>query len=158
MTKSELALLVEQAYATYNQTLPVDDRLKTLYTAWSEILHDLELAEAKRAFVRLAVNAQFMPRPGDIRRAAINGRTKVPPFDDALVAWGKFLSLMQDVNSGVVNQQPASEAIRLTAKALGDAAYGMHTNADRDAFCRTYDKIVSQLDEERYAVPEVKES
>jgi hypothetical protein len=42
-------------------------------------------------------------------------------------------------------------------KALGEAAYNMHTNSDRDAFTKTYDRVVSEIDERRYAVPEVEE-
>ncbi len=158
MTRHELVQLVEQAYATYNQTLPAaEDRLKTLYSSWYELLHDLEYQEAKKAFLQIAVSAQFMPRPGEIRRATINRRTKMTSFDDALVAWGKFIAVIQNVNSGVGNPVEMSDALRATVKALGEAAYGMHTNSDREAFCRTYERIVSELDGNRYAVPELDE-
>ena len=48
MNKTELVQLVEQAYATYNQTLPsAEDRLMTLYSSWHDLLHDLEYDETK---------------------------------------------------------------------------------------------------------------
>ena len=156
MTRQELVQLVEQAYATYNQTLPAaEEKVKAIYTAWYELLHDLEYKEAKRALVRLAVNAQFMPRPGEIRRAAINSRNNMTSFDEPLVAWGKFLSLVRDINSGVQPTERPTEALTETIKLLGDAATGMHTNSDRDAFCRTYEKVVEKIDGGRYEVPEL---
>lgn len=159
MTRHELVQLVEQAYATYNQQLPAaEDRLKTLYSSWYELLHDLEYREAKKAFLQIAVSAQFMPRPGEIRRTTINRRTKMTSFDDPLVAWGKFIALVSSVNSGVVNPVEVSDALRATVKALGDAAWGMHTNSDREAFCQTYERIVNEIDMARYSVPELDES
>ena len=156
MNKTELVQLVEQAYATYNQTLPTaEDRLLTLYSSWHDLLHDLEYDETKKAFLQIAVSAQFMPRPGEIRRATINRRTKMTSFDDPLVAWGKFLTIISNVNSGVGNPVEMSDALRSTVKALGDAAWGMHTNSDREAFCRTYERIVNELDMDRYSVPEL---
>lgn len=159
MNRHELVQLVEQAYATYNQQLPVaEDRLKTLYSAWYELLHDLEYEETKKGFLQLAVSAQFMPRPGEIRRTTINRRTKMTSFDDPLVAWGKFLTVISNVNSGVGTPVEMSDALRATVKALGDAAWGMHTNSDREAFCQTYERIVNEIDMNRYSVPELDES
>lgn len=156
MTKAELANLVEQAYATYNQQLPTDgDRLKAIYAAWYGILHDLGFKEARAAFVHLAVNAQFMPRPGDVRRATLNRRNNFTPFEDAVSAWGKFIAIVRDTNSGVPITVEVSEALRQTMKALGEAASHMHTNSDRDAFVRTYERVVSEIDERRYAVPDI---
>lgn len=155
VTRHELVQLVEQAYATYNQALPAaEEKVKTIYTAWYELLHDLEYKDAKRALVQLAVKAQFMPRPGEIRRATINNRNNMTSFDDPLVAWGKFLSLIRDINSGVQPTERPTEALTQTIKLLGDAATGMHTNADREAFCRTYEKVVEKIDGDRYDVPE----
>lgn len=156
MTRQELVLLVEQAYATYNQTLPAaEEKVKAIYSAWYEILHDLDYKEAKRALVRLSVAAQFMPRPGEIRRSAINSRTNMTSFDEPLVAWGKFLSLIRDINSGVQPTEKPSDALTQTIKLLGDAVTGMHTNSDREAFCRTYEKVVEKLDGDRYDVPDI---
>jgi hypothetical protein len=158
MTRAELVTLVDQAYATYNQNLPTDgDRLKAVYMAWFSLLHDLDIKEARAAFTHLAVVERFMPRPGDVRRTAINRRNNFTQFEDAVSAWGKFVGIVRDTNSGVPITVGVSEALRGTMKALGEAAYHMHTNSDRDAFSKTYDRVVSEIDERRYAVPEVEE-
>jgi hypothetical protein len=157
MTRAELVKLVEQAFATYNQNLPGDeDKLKTLYSAWYDLLHDLEYDATKKAFLRLAVNAQYLPRPGELRRATINTDKKIPQFDDPIVAWGKFIAIIRNVNSGVVEhgdlQQPLTETIRR----LGEAALGMHTNSDREAFSRVYESVLTSFYEIVYEPKDIK--
>lgn len=154
MTKSELVELVEHTFATFNSTLPIDEgRLKTVLSAWYDLLHDLSYEESHRAVLDLAVSSTFLPRPGDIRRAAINGRTKIPPFDEPIVAWGKWLTLQKEVNSGMPPSIPVSEALQKTVSELGESAYGMHTNSDREQFMKAYERVVSQMDKDRYKVP-----
>lgn len=151
MTRAELVKLVEQAFATYNQNLPGDeDKLKTLYAAWFDLLHDVEYDVAKKAFLRLAVNAQYLPRPGEIRRSAINSAIGVPQFDDPLIAWGKFISVMKNVNSGVYEQTTIQQPLAETIRRLGEAAIGMHTNSDREAFCRVYEAVLTNYYEAIY--------
>ena len=155
MNKHELIELVEQAYATYNQELPADDHKETaVIKAWWEMLHDLDFKETKAAFKSIAVEAKFLPRPGEIRRATINRVTKMTPFEEPLAAWGIWITLQKEINSGMAPSLPVSDALKKTVQLLGDAAIGMHTNSDRDAFCRTYERVVSELDAERYAIPE----
>lgn len=151
MTRAELVKLVEQAFATYNQNLPGDeDKLKTLYAAWYDLLHDVEYDVAKSAFLRLAVNAQYLPRPGELRRTAINMAKGIPQFDDPLVAWGKFLSIIKNINSGVVEQHTVQQPLSETIRRLGEAALGMHTNSDREAFCRVYESVLTSFYEVIY--------
>lgn len=155
MTKNELAKLVEQIYATYNQKMPENE---SVYSAWYALLHDLPYRDAQKAFVSIAVSATFMPRPGDVRRATINMQNKIAQFEDPLSAWGKFVSIQKNLHNGVGNSIAVSEALKLTVAALGEAAIGMHTNSDRDAFIRTYERIVSEIDAARYAVPDLEEN
>jgi len=156
MTKEELVSLVEQVYSTYDHNLPhTDEGMGTLYTAWYELLHDLEYADVKKAFLSIAVHAGFMPRPGALRRATINTLTKMTQFDEPLVAWGKWMTLSKEVHSGMVPSIPVSDALKLTVKQIGDTAYNMHTNSDREAFCKTYERVVAELESEKYAVPPV---
>lgn len=155
MTKEELIELVDQAYATYRVEMPVrDEEVKALLNAWYEMLHDLELADAKRAFRKLAVVEEFLPRPGKIRRTTIDMTKNIAPFDDAVVAWGKWLTLSQEVNSGMPPSIEVSEALSQTVQALGQAAYSLHTNSDRSVFCTMYEKVVAELDAGRYAIPD----
>ena len=54
MTKEELVELVDQVYATYRAELPnKEGDLTTTLNAWYELLHDLDLQDAKRAFRKM---------------------------------------------------------------------------------------------------------
>ena len=157
MNKAELAQIVEQAYATFNINLPQEEsRVKAVYRAWYDVLHDIEYAEARRAILDLAVKTSFLPKPGDIRRTAINARTGMTQFDDPYVAWGKWIAISGEVNSGLAPSIAVSEALAKTIKNLGQAAYGMHTNGDREVFIRVYDQVVQELSSEHYKIPDTK--
>ncbi|MDA1122513.1 MAG: hypothetical protein O2887_18855 [Bacteroidetes bacterium] len=151
ITKDEIKELVHQAYATYNQQLYELDKIVT-YRAWYALLHDLPNDEVVAAFVKLATFEKYMPRPGDVRRAVIDYQTKIPKHLDGYSSWGIFQTIVREVNSGVQTNIPKPEALVKTLKQLGDAAYGMHTNGDRDVFVRVYDKIVEGLEQEKYAI------
>lgn len=156
MTKTEAVALVEQAYATYRLDLPeTDEKLTAVYTAWYEILWDLDIADVKKAFINLAISSTFMPRPGEVRRATINGRIKIPQSDNAYVAWGKWLTLSREVNSGMPPSIEVSPALSTTIEQLGQTAYGMHTNGDRDVFVQVYERVVNELEAQLYAVPDM---
>lgn len=158
MTKRELVALVEQAYATYRLELPVvEEQQVAVYTAWGDLLLDLEYEHCRRALVDIAVHSQFMPRPGEIRRAVINTTTKMPQFDDPNYAWGIWMTISREVSSGNPPSVAPSEALTKTIHILGDSAYGMHTNGDREAFCSVYRQVVTELELERYRVPQLPE-
>jgi hypothetical protein len=155
MTKEELVELVDQVYATYRAELPnKDGDLTTTLNAWYELLHDLDLQDAKRAFRKMAVTREFMPRPGEIRKVTIDTTTKVPPFDDPIIAWGKWITLSQEVNSGMPPSIEVSAALAGTIKAMGQSAYNLHTNSDRAVFSQAYEKVVAELEQDKYAVPD----
>jgi len=157
MNKLELAEIVEQAYATFNIALPQEEsREKAIYRAWYDVLHDIEYTEARRAILDLAVKTSFLPKPGDIRRTAINSRIGMTQFDDAYVAWGKWMTLMQEVNSGKPPSIEMTPELSEVVKKLGWAAYAMHTNGDRDVFIRVYDQAVQELSSEHYRIPDAK--
>ena len=151
ITKEECAELVRQAYATYNQTLPKMDE-KVTFRAWYQLLKDLEYDDCQKAFIRLATHATFMPRPGDVRRSAIDAQTKIPPHLDAYSAWGIFQQIVREVNSGTQTEIPKPEALIKTLQQLGDGALGMHTNGDREVFVRTYERVCADIDKEKYAI------
>ena len=153
MTKDEIIPLVEQAYATYNQILYEPDK-KNVYRAWYDLLHDLEYADAHAAFLQLAITEKFMPRPGDIRRTTIDTLTKVPPQLDGYSAWGIFMTLQKNAHFGTQTEIPKSEALQKTLERLGAAAYDMHTNGDREAFLRVYDKVVAEIEQHKYKISE----
>lgn len=155
MNKKELANIVDQAYATFNSSLPVEEeREKAVYRAWFDVLHDIEYEEARRAILDLSIKSVFLPRPGDVRRAAINSRIGMTQFDDPYVAWGKLLTVSHEINSGQFPTLEISEALSLTLKNLGPGAYGLHTNGDRDMFIRVYDHVVQELSAIHYHIPD----
>jgi hypothetical protein len=156
MTKTEAISLVEQVYATFRIDLPESDEKQTaVYSAWYELLWDLEYEEVKKAFLSLAITNRFVPLPGEIRRATINGRIKKPQLDNAYVAWGKWLTLSREVNSGMPPSIEVSPALSKTIEQLGESAYGMHTNGDRTVFVQVYDRVVIEIESQLYAVPDM---
>jgi hypothetical protein len=158
MNKLELADIVDQAYATFNAALPQEElREKAVYRAWYDVLHDVEYQEAKRAILDLAVKTVFLPKPGDVRRSAINSRIGMTQFDDPYVAWGKLLTISHEINSGQFPTLKISEALSITLKNLGPGAYGLHTNGDRDMFIRVYDHVVQELSATHYQIPDYKD-
>jgi hypothetical protein len=155
MDKNETIEMVKQAYATYNQQLLMVDEQVT-FRAWHDLLSDIEYATVKKAFLQLATYEKYMPRPGDIRRAAIDLQTEIPQLLDAYSAWGIFQGIVREVNSGVQTGIPKPESLVKTLEKLGDSAWGMHTNGDRDAFVRVYDEVVRNIERAKYAIPEEK--
>ena len=131
--------------------LKVDE--KATFNAWYELLRDLEYEDVKAAFIQLATHAKFMPRPGDVRRTAIDTRNKIPPFLDAYSAWGIFQGILKEVHSGAQTERPPfDEALKITLNKLGEISYDMHTNGDREVFVRTYEQVVQKLEQDKYAI------
>lgn len=153
MDKYELIQIVDQIYAAYNQPLYEKDKEAT-YRAWYGLLEDLDKDAVWAAFLDLAVYEKFMPRPGDVRRATIDAQTKMPPHLDGYSAWGIFVSLQKNAHFGTQTEIPVPEALRKTLERLGDAAYDMHTNGDREVFLRVYDAVVRELDIHKYKISE----
>ncbi len=151
ITKAQTSDLVRQAYATYNQTIMLADE-KFVFRAWYDLLCDLAYDDVRLAFLELATHEKFMPRPGDVRRLTIDTTTKVAPFLDAYSSWGIFQGVVKSVNSGVQTNVVKSEALIKTLQQLGDTAYGMHTNGDREVFVKVYENIVSQLEQNKYSI------
>jgi hypothetical protein len=47
-----------------------------------------------------------------------------------------------------------SAALAGTIKAMGQSAYNLHTNSDRAVFSQAYEKVVAELEQDKYAVPD----
>lgn len=151
MDKFQLQEIVDQIYAAYNQTLYEKDKAPT-YRAWYALLEDLDHEEVWNAFVNLAVYEKFMPRPGDVRRATIDAQTKIPPYLDGYSAWGIFVTLQRDANFGTQTNIPKPEALQKTLERLGESAYSMHTNGDREVFLKVYGTVVDELQQRKYKI------
>jgi len=151
MTKTELIELVKFVYAMYNQQLLKIDE-KEINRAWYSMLEDCTYEEAHEAFMDLAVAEVFMPKPGQLRRAIIDARIKVPPHLDGYSAWGIFVSIQRDANFGTQTNIPKPEALQKTLERLGDSAYSMHTNGDREVFLKVYNSVVDELQRQKYKI------
>lgn len=151
MTKDECAALVEQIYATYNIEMLDVDRAKIM-RAWYDLIQDLELADAKAAFIELATFMDFMPRPGAVRRRTIDNVLGQRTFPDPYIAWAIFQSILRAAINGNHYDGERPEAVMKTIDMLGDTAGDFHTNGDREAFVSVYKSVVEELDKNRYAI------
>jgi hypothetical protein len=153
INKEDLAEFVREVYATYNQQLLRLDE-KPTFRAWYNLLYDLDIEEIRSAFIKLATYEKYMPRPGDVRRAAIDTQTKIPQQLDPYSAWGTFQTIIQNIHSGTQTEIPKPEALVKTMQHFGDSIFTMHTNGDREAFIRVYTKVVDEIEKEKYAFTE----
>ena len=151
MTKPELEELVLQVFATFDKQLLDVDR-KHVLRAWYDILHDLPYDGAKKAFLRLASTATYMPKAPEIRREYFH--TLVPQQPSPYVAWATMVGLIKGVNNGTINKTPISEALQKTIQLLGDSAWGMDTYEDQKAFMRVYEEVVTEMQKQIYEIPE----
>lgn len=151
MNKEELETLVNQVFATYNQTLYETDR-KTILRAWYEMLSDIPYDGGKRAFLRLATTDRFMPKPGDIRRAYFDSLPENPQLLLAPVAWGIFVGVLKEANAGLGIKVGLPEEITRTIALLGDSVWTYHTNGDRQEFYKVYEHVIAEMQKQKYEI------
>lgn len=147
MTKEELVDVVDRIHASWNQTVDKSQQ-KTVYEAWWRILKDLDKSTVDEAVDELCLFERFMPRPGDVRRAAVFKSTGWNPPSKA-EAWNQFRSMADAAHTGTfVSSTPIDPLVKKTVAQLGGtASYNLHTNGDRELFFAAYDRTVA--DEER---------
>jgi hypothetical protein len=150
MTKEEALELIRVVYHTYNQVLVRRDE-PDIGRAWYPYLQDIEYEEAHKAFLTISMESEYMPKVMDIRRAAINTRTNVPPPPLPNLAWATFLTLIKNANNGMHNPIEIHECLRETIAGLGDAAYTMHNQYDQKRFEAVYEECVRQYNRKQYS-------
>jgi hypothetical protein len=153
VTKTELEELVIQAYSTFDKQLLDFDR-KPILRAWYEILHDLPYDGAKKAFLRLASVAAYMPKAPEIRREHINSQNLVPQQPSPHIAWGILIGLIKGVNNGTINSSPIPVALQKTIELLGDSVWGFDSYEDQRGFMRVYEEVVTEMQKQIYEIPE----
>jgi hypothetical protein len=149
VTKLECQTLVRIAYAMYNVQLLIADE-KNVFRAWYNMLADIEYDVANEAFTDLAIYADFLPRPGEVRRKAIDMTTAGEGFPDAATAWGILQAMRKATESGQFYEGDRPEPLMDTMSLLGASAYDLHTNGDRETFVRVYNKTVEKLEQKKY--------
>ena len=135
MTDQEIVDLVEHANALWNRT-PVLSDLKAQRRAWKALLADLDYGAVKTVLNRLNLNTQYLPRPGEVRVAALGAQFPTP-----LTAWGIYQTLRSAVAHGT-STPDVPEVLRPFFKSLSGAALGLETNGDRNLFLAEYQKYI----------------
>lgn len=152
MTKTELEDFVKEVYATYNQTLFEKDR-PLILKAWWALLRDLDVEVVRAEFLNMSViYTRSMPTPGAVRRSVLDaGVVDGPP--SAEEAWILVQELMRGVNQGTfVVGAVQHVTVAETLRRLGDVAYGLVTNGDREFFMNVYNSQLDLYKRELYRV------
>lgn len=149
MTKLECQELVRIAYAMYNVQLLIADE-KHVFRAWYNMLSDIDYEAANDAFTDLAIYADFLPRPGEIRRKAIDMTTAGESHPDAATCWGILQAMRKATEGGQFYEGERPQALIETMSLLGASANDLHTNGDRETFVRVYNKTVEKLQQKKY--------
>jgi len=151
MNKDECIEVVEHVYACWNQTVSPLQK-KVIYRAWWRILGDLDNQIVHQIIDALVIEAGYMPRPGEVRRRAIN-RIHGISVPSAMEAWQQFREAADASASGTYAGKPLHELVSTTIKSLGGTrAYGLHTNGDREQFIDAYNKNLSEYEARVYGV------
>lgn len=151
MTKQELEELVTSAFAMYNQVLMDVDR-KVILRAWYELLEDLPFDGCKKALLDHAAISQFMPKPGDIRRAYINSQNKVGDPPPPLAAWATLIGQIKLANSGLPIEMGLHPCIAKVVELLGETAYQLHNTTDQINFIKTYEQVVAEFQQQKFKI------
>ena len=151
MTKVELEELVREVYASFNQTFYETDREYILKACWN-LLRDLDVEQVRQRFIRMAVVAKFMPTPGMIRRAVVEGNLDViPPSPQE--AWAQLQRMIQGMNSGThTSSVELHPVLGTTIQTLGSTAFGLSTNGDREFFMSIYSERLANYLADVYKV------
>lgn len=149
MTKFELQNLVKYIYATFNvQLLKAEE--KPVFRAWYNMLSDLDYDVACDAFTNIAIYSDFMPRPGEVRRRAIDMTMGEDSFPEPATAWGILQAMRKATEGGQFYEGERPEPLMQTIELLGSSAFDMHTNGDRETFVRVYSKVIEKAQQKKY--------
>lgn len=131
---------VKYVHAMYNRDLYETDR-PTVTKAWHDILGDVDLELLRVKFTELATISKTMPTPGGVRRYIFADQMVdiVTPAE----AWAQLQSLRVSMNSGTEKPMLASTVVE-TIKKLGDTAFGLTTNGDREYFLEVYREVYNK--------------
>jgi hypothetical protein len=100
----------------------------------------------------MAVVAKFMPTPGMIRRAVVEGNLDVVP-PSPQEAWAQLQRLIQGMNSGTHSSSADMHPVLgTTIQTLGSTAFGLSTNGDREFFMSIYSERLANYLSDVYKV------
>jgi hypothetical protein len=156
MDRESAGKVVVAFYNAWNERIPRGSDWDELLDTWSRFLADVEVDEARYAYRRLvAQDANWLPRPGTVRRLAISSRPGQPPRE--WEAWAQLRRVAEASHTGVGSSESLHEVVSATLVSLGGrGALELHTNGDRELFFRAYRDRLADWETERYGVPSSK--
>jgi hypothetical protein len=154
-TKEETVRLVELLWATWPNNDASSAAKKVHYEAWHRIICDLPYKFCIKALDEFVIEDKpWAPRPGAMRKRAIdlmdpNGTAPIP-----IEAWGQFQRNLASATSGS-DFVPLHPLVSRAVEKLGATTQrGLHTNGDRDLFIKVYEEVLRVSEQERYGIKE----
>lgn len=148
MQKPELTALVDTVCSNWNRD---DENKINLYRTWWRYLSDLDYDATLKVVDGLIVSGTpWMPRVGDVRRAVIDLTSEAPPLPQDEVAWSHAEARWNAVALGV---EPPITGSPATDEAIG-SAMRLAGRPDRRAFIEAWEQVRSEIDADRYGIPE----
>jgi hypothetical protein len=136
----EFEQFVDIVYATYGRN-PFEADRKNIIRAWYDVVGDIDVELLRIKFVELATISKVMPTPGGVRRHVFED--KLSDIVSPAEAWAQLQNLRVSLNSGVERPLLASTVVE-TIQKLGDTAFGLTTNGDREYFLEVYRDIYNK--------------
>lgn len=140
-------------YNAWNERIPKGADWDELLATWSRFLSDVTVEEARYAYRRLvALDANWLPRPGTVRKIAVSSRGERPPRE--WEAWAQLRRIAEASHTGVGSAEKLHPVVSATLSALGGRdALELHTNGDRELFFRAYRDELADWETKVYGVP-----
>lgn len=153
MEKENVGKVVVAFYNAWNERIPKGSEWDETLETWSKFLADVTVEEARSAYRRLvAQDANWLPRPGTVRKLALRERTPPPPPE--WEAWAQLRRLADASHRGIFTGEKLHPVCAAALSSLGGRdALELHTNGDRELFFRAYREKLSDWETENYGLP-----
>jgi len=153
MDRESAGKVVVAFYNAWNERIPRGADWDELLAVWARFLSDVSVEEARHAYRRLvALDPNWLPRPGTVRRTAISSRGGQPPRE--WEAWAQLRRIADASHSGVAAGERLDPVVAATLASLGGReALELHTNGDRELFFRAYREKLADWETSAYGVP-----
>lgn len=140
-------------YNAWNERIPKGDDWDELLSTWHRFLSDLSVEEVRYAYKRLvAQDSNWLPRPGTVRKIALQARSDAPPYE--WEAWAQLRRIAEASHTGTSVGEKAHPLVLKTLSVLGGSkSLELHTNGDRELFFRAYREVVLDWQTENQGLP-----
>jgi hypothetical protein len=150
--KKQFEPIVTTLLAAWNFKVSPEN-LQEFKRGWYHFLGDLDVKDVVAAVDALAMrDSPYPPRPGDVRRLAIDIADPSGKMPSGEEAWFEMRNLAEAAFSGLP-YGAASPVLKALFETVGESVLGLTTNADRQVFMDLYEKAAEKLTQERYGIP-----